>query len=129
MLLGTVHFIVRKNATLYERLQSAPDWTVGALEDDVAIPIQAGADPIHEDVMSGVKILFVASILYSKLPADDVALVFGSLRPTVPDFDRWWTCEAVVAELSLEGLVADLRAANALDSLDPVATRLLGHVV
>ena len=128
MMVGTVYFLFRPNAHLLGRLIRAPEGVRGALEEAAVMPARFAGEIVDSDTMAAAKILFVANITAATLPGSEVRSLFGSLEPTVAEFDKWWTCEVFANDLCLADVADDLRKAGALESLDPVVERLLRNL-
>lgn len=96
------------------------------LEEPLVITTQMPESSVNDDAVAAIKVMFVAQVTAYMTP-DALQALLGTPRPSVADFDAWWSCEALVYDTSLADLVADLREVGALDSLAPSARQFLRY--
>lgn len=70
------------------------------------------------------KMLFIADITTSTLSEQEVFDLFGSLRPTTEDFDRWWTCQAYTCDVDISDMASELQRSGRLDKVDLIVREL-----
>lgn len=128
MLVGTIYFTIKPTRLLIDRLNGASEYAQEVLGEPLLIPAKWGGVDIDEADFAAVKIVFIAYMNHGRdeVSSDIVPEVFGGLKETVEEFDRWWTCEVFEYETSLRDMLLRLRHTGNLKCLDPVVTHL-GH--